>query len=147
MAASLATASGCGDLRHPGLMAQAGLVAMERDRHGEDRFAMLDRDHPPGGEALAVANAIDLVDDRHLGVAAEQEVGVQRMRRPAAGVERAAGCHQRLAYHLATEHPLAPDLGRAAAEQVDLELLEVEHGKQVLNGGGHRGIILRGSGA
>ena len=69
------------------------------------------------------------------------------MRRPAPGVECAAGCDQRLAYHLATEHPLAPDLGRAAAEQIDLELLEVEYGKQVLNGGGHGGIIVRGSGA
>ena len=108
---------------------------------------MLDRDHPPGGEAPAVANAIDLVDDRYLGVAAEQEVGVQRMRRPAVDVERAAGRDQRLADHLAAEYPLAPDLGRAAAEQVDLELLEIEDGEQVLNGGGHGGIIFRGSGA
>ena len=56
-------------VRHLGLMGQPGLVAMERHRHGEDRVAVLDRDHAPGGEALAVADAVDLVDDRHLGIA------------------------------------------------------------------------------
>ena len=33
---------GLRDLRHPRLVAQAGLVAVKRDRHGEDRFAMLE---------------------------------------------------------------------------------------------------------
>ena len=57
------------------------------------------------------------------------------MRRPAGDVDRAAGRHQRLADHLAAEHALPADLRRAAAEQVDLELLEVEDVQQVLNGG------------
>src|ERR1700688_4574232 len=43
---------------------------------------MLDRLDVARGEALAVADAVDLVDDRHFGIAAEQEIGVQRMRRP-----------------------------------------------------------------
>ena len=38
---------------------------------------VLDRHHAAGGEAAAVADAVDLVDDRHLGIAAEQEIGVQ----------------------------------------------------------------------
>jgi len=98
---------------------------------------MLDRDHPAGGEALAIADAIDLVDDRHLGVAGEQEIRVQRMGRPAGHVDGAAGRHQRLADHLSTEHALPPHLRRAAAKQVHLERFEVEDSKQILNGGGH----------
>src|SRR6516164_308759 len=64
-------------------MAHAGLVAVKRHRHGVNRLSVLDRDHAPRGEALAVADAVDLVDDRHLGVAGEQEIGVQRVRQAA----------------------------------------------------------------
>ena len=137
MSASPGSCSGRRHVRHRRLMAQAGLVAVERHRHGEDRLAVLDRDHAAGGEALAVADAVDVVDDRHLGIAGEQEIGVQRMRRPAAHVDGAAGGDQRLADHLPAEHALPADLRRAAAEQVHLELLEIEDGEQVLDGGGH----------
>ena len=100
---------------------------------------MLDRHHASRGEALAVTDAVDLVDDRHFGVAGEQEIRVQRMRRPAGHVvDGAAGRDQRLANHLAAEHPLPADLGRAAAKQVHLERLEIEDGEKVLNGGRHR---------
>src|SRR5262249_16384979 len=75
---------------HAGLMAHPGLVAVERHRHGEDRLPVLDRDHAPGGEALAVADAVDLVDDRHLGIAGEQEIGVQRVWRPPRALPRPA---------------------------------------------------------
>ena len=108
---------------------------MERRRHGEDRLAVLDRHHAAGGEALAVADAVDLVDDRHFGIAAEQEIGVQRMRRPAGDVDGAAGGDQRLPDHLSAEYALPADLRRAAAKQVQLELLEVEDVEQVVDGG------------
>ena len=101
-------------------------------------MAVLDRHHPPRGEALAVADAVDLVDDRHLGIAAEQEIGVQRMRRPLRHVlDGAAGGDQRLADDLAAEHALPARLRRAAAEQVHLERLEIEDGENVLQGGRH----------
>jgi hypothetical protein len=92
---------------------------------------VLDRDHAPGREALAVADAVDLVDDRHLGIAAEQEIGVQRMR--LAVLHGAAGRDQRLADHLAAEHPLPAVLGRAPAEQVHLERLEIEGCEEFLD--------------
>ena len=73
-------------VRHRRLVAHPGLVAVERHRHGEYRLAVLDRDDAPGGEALAVADAIDLVDDRHLGVAAA--AGNRRAANAAAGRPR-----------------------------------------------------------
>ena len=101
-------------------------------------MAVLDRRHAPGGKAPAVANAIDLVDDRHLGIAAKKEIGVQRMRRPLRHVvNRTAGSNQSLADDLAAEHALPARLRRAAAEQVHLQRLEIEDGENVLQSGRH----------
>jgi hypothetical protein len=41
---------------------------------------------------------------------------------------------QRLADHLAAEHPLPALLGRAAAKQVHLDRLEIENGEEILDG-------------
>ena len=49
-------------------------------------------------------------------------------------VDRPAGCDERLARHLPAEHPLAPLLRAAPAEQVDLERLQVEELDQVVEG-------------
>ena len=60
---------------------------------------------------------------------------MQRMRRPFGKVvDRAAGGDQRLADHLAAEHPLPALLRRAAAKQIHLDRLEIEDGDEVLNG-------------
>ena len=53
-------------------------------------MAVLARGDAPRGEALAVAHAVDVVDDRHLGIARQQEIGVQRMRRRGASTVRTA---------------------------------------------------------
>ena len=98
-------------------------------------MAVLDRDHAAGGEALAVADAVDLVDDRHLRVAGEQEIGVQRMRRALRhALDGAASRDQRLADDLAAEHALPAALRRAAAKEVYLERLEIEDGDEIGNG-------------
>ncbi len=70
------------------------------------------------------------------------------MRRPLLHVDGAAGRDQRLADHLAAEHPLPRHLRRAPAEQVHLELLEVEDFEKVLDCGGHGGddAVLRRTG-
>jgi len=44
-----------------------------------------------------------------------------------------AGRHKGLTDHLSAEHPLPPDLRAAAAEQVALELFEVEDGQQIID--------------
>ena len=74
------------------------------------------------GEAAAVADAVDVEDDRDPRVAGPQEVRVQRVH--VALVDRAARGDQRLRRHLAAEHPLAVLVGAQPAEQVHLELLE-----------------------
>ena len=95
-------------------------------------LAVLDGHHPAGGEALAVADAVDLVEDRDGRVAGAQEVGVERVDGSARVVDRPGGRHQRLAGDLAAEHPLPVLVGRHAAEDVDLDGLEVEQGDQVV---------------
>jgi hypothetical protein len=111
---------------------------MKRHRHRENGVTVLDRHHAPRRKTAAVADAVDLVDDRNLGIAAEQKVGVQRMRRAQRQIfDRAAGRHQRLADHLAAEHPLPAVLRRAPAEQIELERLQVENFQQSFDGGRH----------
>jgi hypothetical protein len=91
---------------------------VERDHQREDRVPVLDRDHATRGEALAVADAVHLVDDRHLRIAADQEIRVHRMRRTA--FHGAAGRDQRLPDHLAAEHALPAVLAASGRERDSL---------------------------
>ncbi len=104
-------------------------------------MAVLDRDHAARDEALAVADAVDLVDDGDAGVAGAQEIGVQRMRL-AVGLDGARGGDQRLPDDLTAENPLPTILRAATAEEVVLERLQVEDAEQVLDGGCH-GVLAR----
>ncbi len=99
-------------------------------------MAVLDRHDAAGDKALAVADAVDLVDDRHAGVAGPQEIGVQRMRL-AVGLHGAGGGDERLADHLAAEDALPADLRAATAEEVVLQRLQVEDAEEVLDGVRH----------
>ena len=107
-------------------------------------MAVLARGHASCGEALAVAEALDVVDDRHLGIAGQQKIRVHGMRRTA-GVDRAHRGNQRLADHLAAIDPLPAGLRRAAAEQVHLERLEVENVEEILDGRGGGGGDMSGA--
>ena len=111
--------------RHGRLVVGPGLVDVEAGLQVEDGPAVLDGHHAAGGEALAVADAVDLVEDGHGGVAGPQEVGVQRVH-VAADLDRSSGGHERLAGHLAAEHTLAVLVGGHAAEDVHLDRFEVE---------------------
>ena len=120
-------------------MVEAFLVVVKRHQHREDRMAVLARGDAPRREALAVAHAVDVVDDRDFRIARQQEIGVHRMGRPA--LDGAHRRDQRLADHLAAEHPLPARLRRAAAEQVEVELFEIEDREKVGNGGRHGAIL------
>ena len=87
---SFGSSSGGGTSGIVGLMLEAGLVGVKRDQHRKDRVAVLARGDAPRGEALAVADAVDVVDDRDLGIAGQQEIGVHRMRRAAPSTVRTA---------------------------------------------------------
>ena len=90
---------------------------------------MLDGDDPPRGERLAVADAVDLVEDRDVRIARPQEVGVQGVH-PPVGVDGAAGGDERLPRHLPAEDPLALLVRAVAAEDVHLDGLEVQQLEQ-----------------
>jgi len=109
---------------------ESALGQLKRGGHVEDLLAVLNRDHATGREVIAVARAVDLVDDRGIDVAAAQEVGVQGMR--VAPFDRRARRHQRLPEHLAAEHLGAADVAALAAKQVELETLERHHLDQIL---------------
>ncbi len=101
----------------------------------EDRAALLHGGDPPGGERPPVPDPLDLVHDRHARTARTQEVRVQRVHRPVA-LRGAPGGDQGLAGHLAAEDPLQGLLRAAAAEDVDLDLLQVEQVDEPLGGVG-----------
>lgn len=117
-------------------MIEAFLVLVERHQHRKDRMPVLAGGDAAGGEALAVANAVDVVDQRHLRVAGQDEIGVHRMRR-AARIDGSHGSHQRLPDHLTPVDALPARLRRAAPEQVHLERLEIEDVEEVFDGGWH----------
>ena len=58
-------------------MVEPSFIHLEGDGHGENGLASLDCDNPPGGEALAVANAVHFVKDGNVGVACAQKIAVQ----------------------------------------------------------------------
>src|SRR5215831_10055464 len=113
----------------------AFLLGMEGNHDGEDRVAMLDRGDAPGRVALAVAQPLDLVDDRNLRVARQDEIAMDRMRQPP--LDGAARRHHRLPDHLAAEHPLPARFRAAAAEQIYLERFEIEDADEVDQAFGH----------
>src|SRR5690242_16119783 len=119
-------------------MRQIAFLDVKRHRHREDGVTMLDCDDAARREAAAVTDAVNLVDDRHFWVAADQKIGVQGMWWPRRDViDSAARRHQRLTKHLAAKHALPAGLRGAAAKQIHFQRLEVEDTDQVLNGGSH----------
>ena len=120
-------------------MVQPGLVHLERGGQVEDGPPVLDGRHQPGGERLAVPDAVDLVEDGDGGVPGPQEVGVERVHPPE--LHRAARCHEGLGGHLAAEHLLALLGGLDAPEDVDLDRFEVEQADQEVEGLAHRDML------
>ena len=100
-------------------------------------------EHYHQGAPVRVAQPLDLVDDRDLRIAGQDEIAMDRMRQPA--LDGAAGRDHGLADHLAAEHALPARLRAVAAEQIHLELLEIEDGQQVDQALGH-GCVLDGFG-
>ena len=78
---------------------------------------VLVREHPPGAERPAVADALDRVADLLLRIPRPQEVRVQRVH-PAVGRHGPAGRHQRLTRDLAAEDALQRRVRGLADEDV-----------------------------
>ena len=123
-------------IRHFILMIERALLLdMKRHHHRENRVAVLNRANPAGRVALAVAQPLDLVDDRNLRIAGKDEIAMQRVRQ--AAFDSAACRHHRLSDHLPAKHPLPARLRAVAAKQVHLNGLKIENRNQVNQAFGH----------
>ena len=123
------------DLGHGELVLEPLFGVVERGLQVEDGTPVLNGHHAPGREGAAVADAVDLVEDRHGGVAGAQEVRVQRVHPPV--LHGSPGRHQRLAGDLTAEDALALLVELGAPEDVDLNGLEVEQVDQEVKGRAH----------
>ena len=74
--------------------------------------------------------AVDLVDDGPVEVATTQEISVERMYLTTR-IDRRVGCGERLAEHLPAEDLWAADISALAAEQIDLQPLELKLAQQI----------------
>ncbi len=95
----------------------------------KDLLAVLNCRDPPAGETLAVAAAIDEIDDGRLEVAALEKVRVQRMHRTTF-IDRPIGRLQSLPEHLAAKYLRAADIATLAPKTDDLEPLKIEQPHQ-----------------
>lgn len=109
---------------HGSVMLEAGLFDLKRNRHAEDRAAMLDRDDPAGRKAAAIADAVDFIEDRNLGIARAEKITLERM--DVAIFDRAIRSDQGLADNLPTEYALGAFLGASPSEKVELDLFEIK---------------------
>ena len=131
LAGILGQVLGTGNGRHRILVLDAVAGNLERGGHVEDLLAMLDRRHPPGGEAAAVARPVDLIQNGHGRIARTNEITVQGV--AGAPLNGLIGRQKRLGDHVASENTFAAVGRRAAAKQIDLDPLE---GQQVDQGFG-----------
>lgn len=99
---------------------------------------MLNSHHATRAETLAVAAAIHFVQNGNFRIAGQQEIGVQRMTKPA--FDGAVGRNKRLSQHLSAENALRTVLRAGSEENVDFDRLEIEQLDQLLDG---RSFILR----
>ena len=113
---------------HGVLMIKALFGTVKGDRRIEDGATVLDRHHPARRERPAVADAVDGVDDRHVGVAAAKKEPVERV--DLALVDRALRRAERLGGHLPTEQSEPVGALVLAAENVGVDPLEIEDVEQ-----------------
>ena len=99
-------------------------------RHREDRLAVLLGEDAPGREGAPVADALDDIVDRRVGIAGTQEISMQRM---AVAFRNGAGRRdQRLAQNLAAEDSLPARIIAATAEAVVVDGFEIQNGQEIV---------------
>ena len=119
-------------------MLKAFNIALKRADHGKNRLALLNRLNPAGSKAAAVAQRINLIDDRQISVARTQKVAMHRMHM-AVRVNSLTGRRQRLTQNLPTEQLLETEILTAATEQVFLDFLQCQQVYQIIQQFAHSG--------
>ena len=109
MAVSSNSVSGSGHLGHGELVLQPLPRHLERGGEVEDLLAVLDGDHPAGGETAAVPRPVHLEQHRDVHVAGADEIGVEGMADPV--FHRLVGREQGLGDHVPAEEVVAVVLG------------------------------------
>ena len=109
---------------------------LERNRQVEDGFPMLNGHYPSRGKRSTIANAVDIVKNRHRWITRAQEVGVQRVNLKL--LDGASRRHQGLASHLPAKHPHFAIGWAEAAKHVDFDGLKVEQVDDIVEFFGHR---------
>ena len=102
---------GFGDFGHGDLMRQALFGSMKAGLQVKDGLAMLNGHDAASREALAIADAVDVIQNGRSGVAWTQEIGMQRVHSAITVVDGAGGGHEGLTGYLSTENALAIFLG------------------------------------
>jgi hypothetical protein len=113
------------------------LFDLERRGEIEDRLAVLNGHDATSGERPAVADAIDVEDDRDIRVAGTQKVRMQGVDE-SIGLDSAPRSRQCLRRDLTAEHALTVLVGAEPAKQVDLEHLQLEELEQRVECGSHQ---------
>jgi hypothetical protein len=86
-------------------MLEAWLAFLEGGGEGEDLRPMLDGHDPAGGEAGAIARTVHLIEDRYLGIARAEKIGMKRVAEPRR-IHGACCRHQGLGQHLSPKNAL-----------------------------------------
>jgi hypothetical protein len=89
---------------------------LKRGGHRKNWLILLERDNVAGRETLSVATALDLINNRVLGIAGPQEVGMKRM--TGARVDGALRSHKRLTKDLTAIDALPAGLWTCAFENI-----------------------------
>lgn len=115
---------GRGYIGHGCMMFEPFFLDLKRNRHAENRAAVLDGNDSACGKAASIANSIDFVEDRDLRVTRPEEITLQRMN--LAIFDRSIRRDEGLTNDLSTEDALGTLLGASPPKQVELDLLEIE---------------------
>jgi len=108
-------------------------------------FAPLDGGDTAGGKRLPVADSIHLIKDGNFRVTRSEKVGVQGVDRavaPGAIAYRSPRRNQGLGRDLTAEHPQTLLWRTEASEEVDFEGFEVQDVDELIEGLGHRTILV-----
>jgi hypothetical protein len=106
------------------MMFEPFFLDLKRDRHAENRAAVLDGNDSACGKAASIANSIDFVEDRDLRVTRPEEITLQRMN--LAIFDRSIRRDEGLTNDLSAKDALGTLLGASPPKQVELDLLEIE---------------------